>query len=465
MSNPTDPKLADSDLLNMRPFAERMESYMAVEMDYVEGSLVVSLAAPFGSGKTTFLDMWKESLIKRRENGDFVPMPISLNAWESDYCEDPMVAILSGLIAATDDWKGADKPNESKLKEAAKDTLWFALSLGNDVISTLTGLNPVDAMKLAESKKEERAKVIPDFIKLHQARTKSMDQLKHELEASFGGEELKVIVFVDELDRCRPDYAVTYLETIKHVFNIKGMAFVLAIDYDQLATSTKALYGESLRFEDYYRKFNHRTIRLPEPETNALTTLVHTYVKKYVSIEGKRGSGLNLESKITEIKTLAIALGVNLRQLQEVFRIMGHVSEVKNTAHTGQLMYTFNQGVILISMIRASQNELYNQIRKESIDPEEVAKKLIALLGKKSAQFWIAVYLSGVCPRGVSNPTGWATTLAISVGYVDTELNELSAQNFGHFTSGWSYAARLETQIKSIIEHIEGVDRFEKAEV
>jgi hypothetical protein len=90
---------------------------------------------------------------------------------------------------------------------------------------------------------------------------------------------------------------------------------------------------------------------------------------------------------------------------------------------------------------------------------------LIALLGKNSAQFWIAVYLSGVCPRGVSNPTGWAKTLASSIGYGDAELNELSAQNFGHFTAGWGYAVRLETQIKSIIEHIEGVDRFEKAEV
>src|SRR5690242_5599096 len=55
-----------------------------------------------------------------------------------------------------------------------------------------------------------------------------------------------VVFFVDELDRCRPDYAVALLERIKHLFNVEGVVFVLSIDRQQLVNSVKAIYGEAM---------------------------------------------------------------------------------------------------------------------------------------------------------------------------------------------------------------------------
>lgn len=126
-----------------------------VENDYVKGSLVVALNAGFGSGKTTFIEMWRNSLLARREAGEFVPMPVVLNAWENDHCGDPLLAILAGLVEVIDKWEGNDKPDKSRLKEAAKDVLWFAAALTNEVASKV-GLDAMKAGKVTEEKKAER---------------------------------------------------------------------------------------------------------------------------------------------------------------------------------------------------------------------------------------------------------------------------------------------------------------------
>jgi KAP family P-loop domain len=87
----------DKDLLDLRPFTERLERFIEIERQFIEGSLVVALSSRFGSGKTTFFQMWKADLESRREEQN-TPLVISLNAWESDYYGDPLFAIISGLV-------------------------------------------------------------------------------------------------------------------------------------------------------------------------------------------------------------------------------------------------------------------------------------------------------------------------------------------------------------------------------
>ena len=198
-----------TDRLDLKQFCERLENYLLVEHDYVEGGLVVALNAGFGAGKTTFVRMWENDLRSRREKGEFVPMPLVLNAWESDYGGDPLLAILANLIEAIGEWDGGDKEDEkSALKEAAKNMAWFALGLGNGVAAKFTGVDAVKAGDFAEGKKTARKSKRPDFIELYHQRADALKILKEKLAGTFGGESPKIFVFIDELDRCRPDYAV-----------------------------------------------------------------------------------------------------------------------------------------------------------------------------------------------------------------------------------------------------------------
>ena len=52
-----------------------------------------------------------------------------------------------------------------------------------------------------------------------------------------------IIIVIDELDRCRPTYAIKLLEEIKHLFDVPGLVFVFGMHGDQLAHSVKAAYG------------------------------------------------------------------------------------------------------------------------------------------------------------------------------------------------------------------------------
>ena len=119
----------DNDLLDLRPFAERLQSFIDVEHQFVEGSLVIALGSKFGSGKTTFLQMWKTDLESRREERN-TPLVISLNAWESDYYGDPLFAVVSGLV---DRLQKSGKFIDS-IVNAAKDVGWFATAIGGQIV-------------------------------------------------------------------------------------------------------------------------------------------------------------------------------------------------------------------------------------------------------------------------------------------------------------------------------------------
>jgi len=108
-----------------------LERFLLTEHTFVEGSLVVSLNAPFGSGKTTFLRMWADDLTARRVGAPELPRPVIINAWESDYCGDPLLALVSALSRALADTTApAPEPSNAEgIREAAKDLLWFGVGL------------------------------------------------------------------------------------------------------------------------------------------------------------------------------------------------------------------------------------------------------------------------------------------------------------------------------------------------
>lgn len=83
---------------------------------------------------------------------------------------------------------------------------------------------------------------------------------------------------IDELDRCRPSYAVELLEIAKHIFAADRIVFVLAINRDQLAHAVKALYGIEFDAEAYLRRFFDLDFHLPVPELDDFITKLFAQV-------------------------------------------------------------------------------------------------------------------------------------------------------------------------------------------
>ena len=92
----------------------------------------------------------------------------------------------------------------------------------------------------------------------------------------------KIIIGIDELDRCRPDYAIKTLEIIKHFFNIDKLVFVLAVDKEQLKNTVRVMYGLNANTDCYLKKFVDVEYLLPKPNNeNFIKYLVET---KYFTI-------------------------------------------------------------------------------------------------------------------------------------------------------------------------------------
>lgn len=87
----------EEDLLDLQQFAEKLESFIKVEHRYVNESLVISLNAGFGTGKSTFLKMWSDRIIKNKSKFNDIIL-VEVNAWNDDYCGDPLVSIVSALL-------------------------------------------------------------------------------------------------------------------------------------------------------------------------------------------------------------------------------------------------------------------------------------------------------------------------------------------------------------------------------
>ncbi len=373
------------DLIGLKDFAEQMERFIKVEQRYVAESLVISLNAGFGSGKSTFFKMWKKQIV---ENNNL--SLIEINAWRDDYYNEPFIPLISTIIEI---FKKDDNKKKTELINKAKKALPFFRAVGNQIVNKYTGLD-IQAAK-DSTNKETSDSIFDSFFKKKEALKELKDSIKNSI-----NNNQNILIFVDELDRCRPDYAISYLETIKHIFDIKGLTFILAVDRKQLEASAKAAFGAELNFAEYYRKFIHREIDLPKPEARSYERFASKYINFYLQKENERNCLLELnESRKENIVALINFLQITPRQLQEVFRIAGHVLETDET-NKGQMPWHVEVGTILMAALKIRKPEIYRSLGNQNLSIKE-AKNFLRQIGldkknKLTFYWWFKIlYIGG----------------------------------------------------------------------
>jgi Predicted P-loop ATPase len=218
---------------------------------------VLAVNNEWGTGKTTFIKMWQKQL----DNNKF--RTIYFNAWENDFSKDALISILSEL----DELNGASGALLKKALEKAKPLL---KSIPKAILKGVIGKYiELEYIKEATSDLVDDISEVENEINEYKARKKSIVEFKQELSKYISdGDNGTVVFFVDELDRCRPSYAVEVLETIKHLFSVDGIVFVLSIDKQQFCCAIKGVYGsESLNAEEYLRRFIDIEYSIPSPDT------------------------------------------------------------------------------------------------------------------------------------------------------------------------------------------------------
>ncbi len=426
----------DDDLLDLRPFAARLLKFIEVEHQFVDGSLVLALNSKFGSGKTTFLQMWKADL-ESRADGASPPLVIPLNAWESDYFGDPLFAIVAGLA---DRMRMRGESAESIIN-AAKAVGWFATAIGGQIAQKLTGIDAVAAGDLAEkkSKRDDALEVPEDTFAVYVGRKAAMAKLRAAVEQFVVSSSPRVLFLVDELDRCRPDYAVAYLETIKHIFDIQGAVFILAADRHHLENSAKTAFGPDLDFEEYYRKFVHREVALPPIGDSGYEKLATTYIGHYLQRDGLRTCFMELGShRIKNICELVAALHLTPRQIQEMFRILGHLLETSDDKK-GRLRWCLAVGSIAMAALRSGNPKVYHHLGTQGLDPKEALSFVNDLLGEEHTDWWFLLLLTGGALK-VSEGKKLEEVM-IDVGLAEEGRESRSLSHIGQWHEGWGHTS------------------------
>lgn len=378
------------DLLDLQGFSERLEKFIETEHAFVDGSLVIALNSKFGFGKSTFLRMWQAAIESKERK--LKPLVIPLNAWESDYNGDPLFAIVSALAEAVEKTGG----NADSLVEAAKTAGWFATAIGSQLVTKYTGVDVIAAGEFSKRRKANRREeslTSIDAFSAFEGRRKAMDSMKDAIRGIVSSWHPKALFLVDELDRCRPDYAISYLETIKHLFDTSGAVFILAADRLHLMNSAKTTFGVDLDFDEYYRRFVHRQVELPEISDEGYERLASAYVKHYLECEGSRFCFLNLaRTRPKDISELIAALKLTPRQIQEVFRILGHLFDAAEEKK-GSLRWGLGVASITMATLRVGNPKMFDALGTQNLDPLEAAHFLRGLRGLSHPRWWFTQFL------------------------------------------------------------------------
>lgn len=210
---------------------------------------------------------------------------LKYNAWLHDFSQDPFISFINDFTNQLLTFSGGKhqqafkklKENSAKVVKSALPSLVSAISIAaigiplgqliaskpedSQVDETIaSGLGSITNALIEEALKKENSRelVITEF-------KKSVAELINKLKNDTN-RRLPLFVFIDELDRCRPQFSIELIECVKHIFDIEDLYFVFATDGKQLQASTKAIYGEGYDAEVYFKRIFHRECQLPEPD-------------------------------------------------------------------------------------------------------------------------------------------------------------------------------------------------------
>jgi KAP family P-loop domain len=311
------------DCLNREDFANVFTNYIT-NID----SAVLALNSPWGEGKTFFIEKVLFEKLDEKKKPYFY-----LNAFACDYYDDPFSAIIDTLITEFHEhekelkiktwklkklWGKAKKAKQvfgSKFRAGIPD---MAADIGNMVgLGNTTKIFTASAIAGEKELYKNNTPVssLEDWIKDKNEEKNALESIRSALEdivKELNGESL--VFFIDELDRCRPDFAVELLEKIKHIFSVKGIIFVLAVNPDQIHESIQHIYGQGINAPEYLHKFFDLQFTLPHSTAQKGYVLID-YIKHYLEqVYPDENSGF--------YNKVADEANVSLRDIQKIFQLL-----------------------------------------------------------------------------------------------------------------------------------------------
>lgn len=249
----------DNDILQRAQIGKSLSGLLC----RIDDPLVVALDGPWGAGKTYFLKRWVGA--HSIEHGSTSTV-VYFDAFANDYLSDPLPALIWALASRL-------PPDQSTLVERAKSAaakLIKPLARTGLALATFGATEALSDLGdvVVKSASSEAEAALNQYWKDEELRHSAMDDFRRAIEALAAPQDSSqtgptMLIVIDELDRCRPDYALEILEVIKHFFSTPRIHFILGVNLDALENSVRARYGDRIDAEAYLRKFIQVKLELP----------------------------------------------------------------------------------------------------------------------------------------------------------------------------------------------------------
>lgn len=345
-----------------------LDSTMVFLNNLPNRNLVINLDGRWGSGKTIFcrqLECLVNSDILKEKHTMFPRcnslgclgekyVVVYFDAWMNDVYSDPMQSLLTTLMMKFSDNESYVKQHFQSLFNIIKlSGKSITQQLATQLVSNVT-LNAVNIDRIiadVSEEKKESNKTIDLVISVDKQREEI-----HKLIDSICGKK-KLLFIVDELDRCKPSFAVEFLELIKHFFDHEKTTFLISTNKTELSHTVKKYYGESFNGYGYLSRFFDMEINLPRISK-----------KKY--IESQFSNAFHSDLKIIDsINDVVNYFNLELRDIKRIAVPFQTISSIVlyniSKYHRNDVLYEWEKVVIpFMVALKTCDGEKYNSFVK-----------------------------------------------------------------------------------------------------
>lgn len=352
-----------NDDLGRKPVVE----FLASLIGRLDGPFVLAIDSPWGTGKTTLVRMLAAELQRQ----DF--QCVQFNAWKVDYVTDPLVALVSSVdrVSLGDvSAEAAFHESIGKVKKVVRVIAKRTMVAGAKVAT----FGILDAEKEFEAAAAElTGNLAGDLFDSFDREQKLLEKFRVHLagaisQLSVAGKKENLVFFVDELDRCRPTFAIELLERIKHLFDVPHLVFVLSIDKRQLEAITAAVYGQGIDAPEYLRRFIDLEMGIPEANSKLFTKRLVSRFGLDSVFDQRNGRETSHDKShfIDFFTAIAGALGLTLRARERCLTRLSVVMDQTPSNH-----YLDPILVALLIALRTKEPEMFRKVVGGQAAPSE----------------------------------------------------------------------------------------------
>ncbi|OIR24956.1 KAP family P-loop NTPase fold protein [Bathymodiolus thermophilus thioautotrophic gill symbiont] len=364
-----------NDVLNRKAYGKALLNLVRQSSD----ELVISLDGKWGEGKSTFVKMWQGLLSE-----DKIPS-IYIDAFANDYLDDAFIPVASAITVFVEENIEKDSAKKvTDLKNKAKRIGGKLLSLSTKVAIKAASLGVIKETELSELNdiKNDFSKgsssllenIIEEHLASHSKDITLIEEFRELL--SEIPSKLKdtnqnpLVIIIDELDRCKPSFAIEMLEKIKHLFSVKNVVFILVMHKEQLEESVRCIYGKNIDAHAYLQKFINIETKLPKQKTDRYTNDLKSYSGKLFQLHELETWGDD-QNIVYVLEPLTNHFDLSLRQLEKVFTNLSLLYGIREKDHFRVIPI-----IVFLAVIKVVKPQIFDKLLHQKISYSDVCHEI-----------------------------------------------------------------------------------------